>query len=408
MSEPVEGDRNPVPPPPDAATLMQLDADPWAWLLPHLRRALEAVADEHLGPRGVDLRSAPTGRLVGGDGRREVCALVVSPAVWPHVHRAVADAGPIPAELIGLLGDAGRPPTTQGDAVAPSPPPVGPTAQVGRDRQRLKAMRADRDAARRRADGAEARVDAIRRERDAARRDLEGLRTRVEDLERRLQKADTSRERAVERERRRRDAEVAELKEQLGGLRRADEQRRADARRRAAAREQAATDAASAPAGGGGRDEPSTTRLIPGRPSSLPDGVAPRTTEAVELYLHRGRRVLVDGYNVTLTHRQDLGLERQRTWLIDALGNLARQRGVVPMVIFDGDAVGGTARSAGGREVRVRFSGEGIPADDEIVLELESTDEPVLVVTDDRDLTARCQQVHADVIGTTELLWVLR
>lgn len=411
MSGPAPEEPGRVPPPPDVDTLVQLAADPWAWLLPHLRRALDAVDDEHLDARGIELRAAPTGRLVGGPGRRELCAVVVSPVVWPHVHRQLARAEPVPEELVGLLGGAGPAASSIGrqDVTAPPAGSVdAPTTRSARDRQRLKAMRAERDAARRRADGAQARADALRRELHASQVEVDELRARVAELDGQLQDADSTRQRAVERERRRREAEVAELKQQLATLRRADEERRAQERRRAAARDQAVTDAARAPASGRDRGEPPRTRLVPGRPSQLPEGVAPGTTEAVALFLHRGRRVLVDGYNVTLTHRQDLELERQRTWLIDALGNLARQHGVVPTVVFDGDAVGGTARSGGGREVTVRFSGEGIPADDEIVLELESTDEPVLVVTDDRDLTERCRRAHADVITTTEFLWVLR
>lgn len=406
------GRRHPVTgsPPPSAAALMDLDADRWALLLPHIKGALRAVSDDRLGARGVRLRTAPTGRLAGGRGRRELCDLIVAEDLWGLVRARVDVAGGLPDDLArivtGHLPDAIAP-QASGD-LAGEPDPSGDGRQRARDRQRMKVLREELDAARRRAAGAEARAEAAARDLDAARAELETLRDRVAGLERQRTDAGAERERAVDRERRRREAEIVDLQQQLAALRRADEERRADQRRRDTAREQAMAAAERHTTDERRRDAQPVTRIIPGRPSRLPDDVVPGTTEAVELYLHRGRRILVDGYNLTIQHRGELGLERQRAWLVDALGNLARTRGVRPTVVFDGESVGGQQRAGGARDVRVRFSGEGITADDDIVLDLESTDEPILVVTDDRELTDRCQASGADVIATHELLWALR
>jgi predicted RNA-binding protein with PIN domain len=78
---------------------------------------------------------------------------------------------------------------------------------------------------------------------------------------------------------------------------------------------------------------------------------------------------------------------------------------VRPVVYFDGEEAGGGRPRTGTREVEVRFTPAGITADDELVLAVEATDEPVLVVTDDRELRARLLASGADVIGTAPFLW---
>lgn len=408
----------PPSPPPDAAVLAALDADRWAALLPYLRAALMDIDEERLGERGVSLRAAPTGRLAGGSGRRELCELVAAPDIWDTIRAEVLAIDPVPEDVAWVVAGRSGTADTAG-ASARARPSSGPSddrerRRSTRDRERLRTVREERDAARRRAAGADARADAAVRELEAARDELEVLRQQVRELEQQVLDADGERTRAVERERRRRDAEVAELRGQLTELRRADEQRRREQRRRTDERRGTGSERGTADhRGGGGSDAgdgsaDGVTNIVPGRPSRLPTGVVAGTTEALDLYLHRGRRVLVDGYNVTLKHRADLDLERQRAWLIQALANLARQRGVRPTVVFDGASVGGQHRSGGGREVTVRFSGEDITADDDIVFELESTDDPVLVVTGDRELTQRCQQSGADVVPTDQFIWVLR
>jgi predicted RNA-binding protein with PIN domain len=77
------------------------------------------------------------------------------------------------------------------------------------------------------------------------------------------------------------------------------------------------------------------------------------------------------------------------------------------VVVFDGERAGGGRPLAGTREVEVRFTHAGITADDEVVLAVEATDEPVLVVTDDRELQLRVRASGADVVGTGPFLWAV-
>lgn len=130
------------------------------------------------------------------------------------------------------------------------------------------------------------------------------------------------------------------------------------------------------------------------------------TTEAARLLLHPGRLVLVDGYNVTLRHRDHVDLEAQRTWLVRTLATFVARVPIRPVVVFDGAAA--AARGVPpARGVEVRFTPEGVIADDEIVLAVEATDEPVVVVTDDTELRARVAALGADVVPTANLLGVV-
>ncbi|MCC5947677.1 MAG: NYN domain-containing protein [Nitriliruptoraceae bacterium] len=141
-----------------------------------------------------------------------------------------------------------------------------------------------------------------------------------------------------------------------------------------------------------------------GRPSRLPAEVVAGTTEAARLLLHRGRRVLVDGYNVTKQHQGSLTLEGQRAWLVRLLATLVARRGVAPTIVFDGQVSSGGRPPMGAREVAVVFTPAGITADDEIVLAVDATDEPIVVVSDDRELVARVRALGADVLDTRSFL----
>jgi hypothetical protein len=315
----------------------------------------------------------------------------------------------------------------RGEQAAPPPPVAGSTsslerahaaaeqarAEVGRARaeadrarDRLREVRDERDAARRRAEGAEGRAAAAEAELAALRAEvasLEAARTRLLDD---LAAAEADRRRAVEREARRQTAEVERLRAELAALRRAEEEQRLVEQRRVEARQQARRQAVRAQSEARREAQAERgTKVRPGRPSVLPSGIAPDTTEAADALLHAGRLVLVDGYNLTLQHRSDLALEAQRTWLTQLLSNLAARRRVRPVVVFDGERAGGGRPWTGGREVEVRFTPSGITADDELVLAVEATDEPVVVVTDDRELRARLLASGADVIGTAPFLW---
>lgn len=392
--------------PPTAAALEALPADVWAALLPHLRAALQDVPDPEVTPELARLRDAATGRLAGGRTRRELCTLLgAGGPVWRHVHARLAALPDLPAPVRDLLegSDDDRPTAAHADTATPPEDdtltPAAADTPSNRLRSRARELREERDRWRRRAEGAEARADALEREVAALEGQLEAAGAELETLRRELEDAAEQRRSAVDRERRRREGELASLREELSGLRREVEKRRSSRRRRD--EEQARPperDVARS------RPEPAP-RVVPGRPSRLPEGVAPGTTEAVSLLLHPGRLVFVDGYNLTRQHRADLDLDMQRAWLVRLLANLAARRQVRPVVVFDGTRASGGRPPAGGREVEVRFTPAGITADDEVVLAVEGTDEPVLVVTDDRELAARVAASGADVAGTQSFLW---
>lgn len=399
-----------APPPgvaaPNADDLQRIGADAWAWLLPHLRAALLAVDEEQL-PAVRRLRATPPARLAGGRIRREVEALLARGGpLWAELHQRLAAADDHPQELAWLM--------TGHRAVVVKEVPTEAPSKRDRDREeqlrrRAQRLQDERDEARRQVDGAEARARQAEAERDELRVELERVAGEVEELTRRLGAAQSDREQAVDRERRRGAAELGQLREELASLRRAEQERRqAEERRRQATSVGASaggTEARTpAPERAGGR-----SGVRPGRPSELPPRVRPDTREAVEALLGRDRLVLIDGYNLTLSQRGELSLDQQRAWLVQALATQVARRGIRPTVVFDSDVAGPGGRREKGRGVTVRFTAEGTTADDELVFAVAALEEvePVLVVTDDRELRDRLRPYRVDVVGTAAFSWVL-
>jgi hypothetical protein len=397
------------PTPPSAATLEGLDSDRWAALLPLLRRALHELDGPAVTAAVERLRAAPTSRLAGGRSRRDLTRLVAAGGpLWTTLLEQL-HASPVPDGLTWLLrGDAPPEPPTPRSASATAAVAArtdDPEEELDRLRQRLRKAGAKRDAARRQAEGEAARAAALEQELLAVRAALVRAEVERDAAREDLARAAADQQRAVDRERRRQQARTAELEAEVAALRRREEEWRTERRRRDERDERL-----RAQAGKRAADEPTPTglgRLVPGRPSQLPDEVAPGTTEAARLLLHPGRLLLVDGYNVTKTHRPQLDLEAQRSWLILRLGELAARNGVRPQVVFDGQQGGGARPASAWRGVAVRFTAAGITADDELVLDVEATDEPVTVVTDDQELTRRLRASGADVIGTRAFLGVV-
>lgn len=391
---------------PSPAALRGLGSDSWAILLSVVRSTLtgdRTAGDAEL----VTFRDAPTSRLVGGRLRDALVERLNTDRPWwaEVVAAAHERREEVPDELRALLeGDDGA--TEVADAVDETVARARQASTVAK--RRIREAREERDAWRRRAEGADARAERLAADLARAQAETEALRAELTDASEQLRAAEHDRARAVERERRRRDAELAAVESQVAELRRQEEQRRVDVRRRADAERQTALDAKRLAADAQRRaTEDRPPRVVPGRPSRLPRGVEPGTTEAARELLHRGRLLFVDGYNVTKQHRGHLDLETQRTWLVQQVGVLARQRGVVPLVVFDGQVSSGSRPPAALRDVEVRFTDAGITADDELVLAVVATDEPVVVVTDDRELAARVTASGADVIGTRAFLGVL-
>lgn len=391
----------------DATVLEALGSDDWARVLPLVRAALHDLDDDVAGPAVRRLRAAPTGRLVAGRSRRELCVLVRDDA---RVRDAVAErvrAADLPASLRAIL--AGGAPPADADASAPSDAEgelrglrrraeqaAGRAERAGR---RLHEVRDERDRLLRRLEGAQARAETTRREAERERARVEELRVEVEELRTRLARADEERRRALDRQGRRARSDVEALREEVRTLRRREQERQAELERLRAERR-------PAPAATPTR-EPDPGRVVPARPTRLPETVARDTAEEVDHLLSRGRLVAVDGYNVTLRQRPQLDLAGQREWLIRRLATLAAQRGVRPVVVFDGERASAARPAAGVREVEVRFTAAGITADDELLFLVEALpeDEPVLAVTDDRELRGRLVARGVDVVGSGPFVW---
>ena len=396
-----------APPAPD--DLERIDPDTWALLLRHVRAAMHELDEDRLTAGLRRLRASPASRLAGGRMRRALAeTLAKGGELWRDVHARVADDASL-ADALGWLIDGEPAPNRPTPARRPPPTaPAAPDEQVRALKERARALKDARDDERRRADGAEARAELAEEKLASATEDLAALQAQVQELETQLAARDDERERAIERERRRNASEVAELREELREMRRAEQQRRERRQRERAQQQQAREQAQRGPARPRPRPpSPPATRAVPGRPSRLPQDVADGTTEQARALLERGRRVIVDGYNVTKQHQPQLDLAEQRVWLVRWLAGLAARRKVRPTVVFDGAA--GPVGSAAGeraRGVAVRFSQDGLTADDEIEFAVAALDpqEPVLVVTDDRELADRVRAYRADVVGTRPFL----
>jgi len=113
--------------------------------------------------------------------------------------------------------------------------------------------------------------------------------------------------------------------------------------------------------------------------------------------------VIVDGYNVTRSNVDHLSLEKQRDWLKAAATRLAASRGVRPRLVFDAANADTPPRSRRDPRsaVEVRFVPKGT-ADDAIVEIVEALpgNEPIVVVTDDRDLRDRLRRHQVDLLHT--------
>ncbi|MEX1178859.1 MAG: NYN domain-containing protein [Nitriliruptor sp.] len=413
--EAVAGGTDATPPPPDQRTLEGLSSDAWAWLLPHVRAALHALPADEASALVERLRSAPTSRLAGGRVRGELHALLARGGTpWRLTVERVRHADPAAPGPVAALLDPGRPVTSVTDPPATTGRRATTRAAAAertaaRARERLRVVREERDELQRQLDGAAARAEAAERGRRALEAELAGARTQLAGLRDQLELAGAEQERAVRREGRRRDAELRRLEETVAELRRAEAERLAARRRRdeaaqqAAARERAAADRAEMEQRSSG-----SNRLVPGRPSRFPVDVAADTTEAAELLLHAGRLLLVDGYNVSKQHQADLDLEAQRAWLVRTLAALAARRRVRPTVVFDGQQAGSSRPPGGAREVTVVFTPAGVTADDQLVHAGAATPQPLVVVTDDRELTDRLRRSGADVLRTRPFLAAAR
>lgn len=394
--------------PPAATALEQLPGEDWLVLLTYVRAALNALEDGLVTPRMAQLRAIPSGKLVSGRSRRDLCRLLAAGGpLWRETAERLARDEEAARRFDWLL---------KGEEPPRSPAPVssGPqsrtTSGAGRPnrpkrdpetRARGRELVEQRDAARRRATGLEARLE-IERERNAALQvRLDEVTAERNELARRLEDVAAEREQALDRATRHAEAQLAAAREELRTLRRAEEERRQGRRREAGRRAGAGRRAQRNDPLGARRPQRVATA---GRPSRLPGGMAPGTADAAAALLVAGRYVLVDGYNVTKQHRDHLPLEHQRLWLVRLLEGLVARTGVRCRVVFDGDPLASPPATSS-RAVGVTFT-KGETADDELVgmVAALAPDEPVVVVTDDRELATRLGDLGVDIIGTREFV----
>lgn len=369
-------------PVPTVDLLLSLSSDHWATLQRHVRAALLELEPPDLTPRLAQLRALPAGRLVGGRARRDLSeALAQGGALWTEAVSALHD-DPAASDLVEVLRGSEQP--------EPAPPPpreVAPDGATDALRRRVREVLEERDDARRRLEGAEARARAADERVAAGTAELDAANARIAQLEDDLLSADERLRQAVERERRRAQSEVDALTDELRRHRRLAEERRARSRRRA---EREAEEPTPPP--------PAPTRTPPD-PATLRAG----TTEHARAHLRRDRRVIVDGYNVTRQHRGDVPLKDQRAWLVKLLEQAVSRYGIRATVVFDAEEALPPGSTAPSRTVTVVFASHTATADDEIVFEAEAA-EDVLVITDDRELRDRVRAAGGDSVGTLPFL----
>ncbi len=120
-------------------------------------------------------------------------------------------------------------------------------------------------------------------------------------------------------------------------------------------------------------------------------------------------RLLVDGYNVSKTAWPDSSLEAQRIRLLGALGPLVARTGAETTVVFDAADSSTRPVVPGPRAVKVRFSPEGVIADD-VIRDLVAAEPPgrvTVVVTSDRAVATDVVRAGARSVAAQTLVALL-
>jgi predicted RNA-binding protein with PIN domain len=123
------------------------------------------------------------------------------------------------------------------------------------------------------------------------------------------------------------------------------------------------------------------------RTPSSAGSLGPTSPALLEQYLTMPRaRLIVDGYNVSKTAWESSSLEAQRTRLLNGLAPLVARTGVETTVVFDAASSSSRPVVSSPRGVKVRFSPEGVIADDVIreLVAAEPEGRVVVVVTNDQ------------------------
>jgi hypothetical protein len=374
----------------------------WARLLAALRDFADASAST---ATWVTLLDAPTSELAQGPGRRALCRQLAADEV---ALRAVIDEGRLPSDAELVVRAALEVEVdTPHEADAALAHDGAATADSQSDRDRDRELRRELESTRRQRDGAQARAQVAEQRLEDVQQELLALTAQLAEQ----QDADESRSdetrRAVARTERRIATKVTALEvalaEERATVERVRRQREQDRVELNEVTSEVATLRAElallAPLAEQARREEGP------RPLRLPPTLDPLTTRGARWLLDRADEVFLDGYNITLTQRPGEELESQRRWLVDRVRALAAKDACRPTIIFDGDRPHGTVTRTAG--VEVRFSGSAVTADDEIVFAVAATARPVIVVTDDRELSERVRAEGGNVLAPVAFLAAL-
>jgi predicted RNA-binding protein with PIN domain len=286
------------------------------------------------------------------------------------------------------------------------------------ERERTKTADAREDArkakeeARTAAERERRRTSALERELASTKKELQQARSENRSLQSEATKHKEARERDLRRERR--DAERArserdEQKEKLRAARRETTELRKqirDLERRLASAERVSKHAAPRTA------TRAKARPKKRRPLKAPPGLFEEAAESLVKWLETpGVRVLIDGYNVTKAEEGfgDLHLPAQRNRLVQEVTRLARKYDVAPIIVFDGSDVPPGTRRRVRPPVEVEYSSADEIADDHLVARLDDLPpDPVIVVTNDRELQDRARAKGATIARSDQLLALVR
>jgi predicted RNA-binding protein with PIN domain len=312
------------------------------------------------------------------------------------------------------------------DLIPPEPPQRGgrDVAELDKLRDELErekartararaAERTAKDALRVAAESARSKDNELTREAATLSQESAELKKQVEGLRRKVEKLDEERS----RERRRHERDLAkerdtnrEAQTELKNLRRDLRERESKVIELTRVLERADSE----PGEGDGpviRPPEDPSKPQSRVPLKAPAGLLDDDPKSLDRWLRtEGVQLLVDGYNVSKSENgfAHLTLEDQRTRVIQAVNKLARKNGLTPIVVFDGAKIPpGTSRRARGPAL-VEYSAGEI-ADDHLVARLaELPADPVVLVTDDRELQDRARALGATIATTTQLLALAR
>ena len=308
-----------------------------------------------------------------------------------------------------------------GDRGAKAAPPAGEVerlrAALDREADKVAAAkdeaRRTKESSRKALDEERATVNELRRELEAAlresasltdevaaaRAEADGLRADVDKLERRARKdvaaAKTGQQEAAAQLKTTRK-ELSAARRRIAELERAVESLESARKARAAAARPRAVDAAERRR----------------RPLPVPPGLLADDPLTLQAWLDAANvHLLVDGYNVTKSPGgfPDLDLPSQRERLIEQLEKLTLRKSVPTTVVFDGSDVGPGKSRLGKTRVRVEYSRPGEIADDHLMAKLASLPpDPVVLVTNDRELQERAEGEGATIAVAGQLLHLTR